>query len=98
MKLRAKVELAIFFGVLPLIGIAGFIGGSFKTLVWSYGGTDCFRYALVREPMQEEWYKVNPNTLIGRATPLADVPKYLDTPGHGEGVPTGAEHPHARNY
>lgn len=77
------------------IATAALLVGSYKVFIWSFGGKECFRYAVIREPQDQEWIKANPRNVLGRSSPLSEVPSYLETPGHGN---EGEDHSHHRNY
>lgn len=93
-RLRRKFELYAVCAVWPVAAVATVVG-SYKLFIWSYGGKECFRYVVIQEPFKEEWYQANPKAVLGRETPLANVPKFLDTPGHGN---INEDHPHHRNF
>lgn len=98
MRLSTKIEMAAIFSFWPICTIAAGIG-AYRLLIWSYGGSDCFRYMVVQEPFKEEWFTNNPRAALGRSMPLQDTPKYLETPGHpANWLSSGEEHPHSRNF
>ncbi|KAG8347405.1 hypothetical protein ERJ75_000325800 [Trypanosoma vivax] len=83
--------------VWPAVGLGALVG-TYRMFMWSYGGRDCFRYVAIQVPFKEQWYQANPKSVLGIDTPLAHVPKYLETPGHSYGDEEGQEHFHHRNY
>ncbi|CUG04221.1 transmembrane protein, putative [Bodo saltans] len=93
-RIAAKMEL---YGICLLWPIAavGVVVGSYKLFMWSYGGKECFRFIVIQEPFKEQWYQANPKAVLGRETPLANVPKFLETPGHDDG---NVQHNHHNNY
>jgi len=94
MRFRVRLEasaIAIFY----LSATAAWVYGTFKLIMWSYGGRDAFQFIVLHRPMTERWFDANPKTFIGRSTPLSDVPEYLETAGHGD---PASQHPHHKNY
>ncbi|EPY30173.1 hypothetical protein STCU_04199 [Strigomonas culicis] len=90
-----RCEVYAICMVWPIATVVGLVG-TYRIFIWSYGGRDCFRYVAIQEPFKEEWYQANPKSALGIDTPLANVPKYLDTPGYGP--KDGSEHPHHNNF
>lgn len=89
-----KFELYAICMVWPVSAVTLLVG-SYKLFMWSYGGKECFRYIVIQEPFKEQWYQANPKSVLGRETPLANVPQFLETPGHGS---VGETHAHHNNY
>lgn len=93
-RLTAKLELYGICLLWPIVSI-GTVVGSYKLFLWSYGGKECFRFIVIQEPFKEQWYQANPKAVLGYDTPLANVPKFLETPGHDDGA---VQHNHHNNY
>jgi hypothetical protein len=89
-----RLQAYSFCLIWPISAIVVSIG-TYRAMIWSFGGHEAFRYFVLKEPLAKEWHTSNINAMLGRETPLSDVPKYLSTPGHGQ---IGVEHPHQRNY
>lgn len=89
-----KLELYSLCGVWAVVGL-GSVVASYRLLMWSFGGREGFRFIVMQLPLEEEWHRANPRAVLGLDTPLSNVPKFLETPGHGE---VGKDHPHQRNY
>lgn len=94
MKFTKKLELYAVWAIYPAVAAATMVGG-YKIFIWSFGGKECFRYTVIRQPQDNDWVKTNPKLALGRTTPLSSVPEYLETPGHNTG---GGEHDHHNNY
>lgn len=93
-KFLKRFELYVLLAAMPAIGVAATYA-TFKAFIWSFGGRECFRYAVIKEPQEKDWVRANPRDVLGRDAPLSRVPDYLETPGHGE---VGAAHDHHNNF
>ena len=96
MKIFQKLELYAVWAIYPTVAAMTMVGG-YKLFIWSFGGKDCFRYTVIRQPQDNDWVKTNPKLALGRTTPLSNVPEYLETPGH-KSTSDGAGHEHHNNY
>ena len=93
-RIRKFVEVGLLASFWPCLGVSLTYFG-YKVMMWSYGGREVFRFAVIQQPLEQNWMNVTPKVLLQREAPLSEVPKRLETYGHGD---AGEEHPHSKNY
>jgi hypothetical protein len=92
MKLPKYAEFYVVAAMFPLF-LGGCCMGGYRLLMWSYGGADNFTYLLLKEPMEKQWFNVNPKKVFFRDAPLSAVP---DT--EPEGLVEKVPHPHQQEF
>ncbi|RHW67594.1 uncharacterized protein TEOVI_000459700 [Trypanosoma equiperdum] len=85
-----RFEIYAVCMIWPISTIVGIVG-TYKLFMWSYGGRDCFRYVVIEEPMKGQWFQANPKSALGMDTPLANVPKFLETSPYTYDDNTGSD-------
>ena len=91
----AHLQYILFASVIPL-GTGLSVYASWKCLMWAYGGQKQFVTTVFKEPLQKEWFMVNPKNVFFREAPLSNIPEKLpDSIGKYDNADS---HPHAKNW
>ena len=64
--------------------------------MWSYGGQKKFIKTVYQEPLEKEWFMVNPKDVFFRTAPLSNIPEKL--PESIKMFEHYDEHPHSKNW
>jgi hypothetical protein len=92
-KWRVYMEIYAFASIWPIMGV-GAMWGCWRALLWSYGGREGFRRAVIQEPHEDEWFQANPRQIMYRDSPLANVPHHIVDKPDGHAM----AHNHHENY
>lgn len=73
---KRYIEIYLFCSVWP-IGMVATVYAGWRMMLWSYGGRQMFRQAVITDPLDEDWHLANPRQVFFRDAPLAHLPDYL---------------------
>jgi hypothetical protein len=91
------MEIYLICSVWP-VTFLGLMYGGWKLLLWSYGGRDNFRRAVITDPLDEQWHLANPRQIFFRDAPLAHLPDYVQDYQKGFEVKDSPPHDHHQNF
>jgi len=95
-RFRAFAEMWLVLSVWPILTL-GAIYGTWKSMLWAYGGPKEFYMVNIEEPMEEKWYQTNPKKFFLRDAPLSGIPKEKPDTLVSD-LTAQKEHPHQRNW
>lgn len=82
-RLRLYGEMVVLSLMWP-VGSAAVLYACYRGIMWSFGGRDNFRKIVLREPMEGEWFDVNPRGIAYRDAPLSAVPEHITAKPTGD--------------
>ncbi|KNH09350.1 hypothetical protein XU18_0035 [Perkinsela sp. CCAP 1560/4] len=94
-RIRHHLEFIAFSSIIPASTIL-LIFSSWKAMLWFYGGKEEFMRLVFREPLQKEWFMVNPKDVFFRPAPLSNIPHKM--PEEIKLYESAQEHPHSKNW